>query len=162
MPGIQEYLQQPLVNGLRDKASYVRRAAVLGCAKMVKLQGDCEVGECLVELGLVALRLGLVVLRMGLVALGLELVALGLGLGVMALGLVALRLGVVTPGVGTAGPGTGAGGPGDGTGGPGDGTGGSGAVLVVPVQALGLSQGPCTAPVLLWLQDRKREKVEGN
>ncbi|XP_064499877.1 AP-4 complex subunit beta-1-like [Pseudopipra pipra] len=35
MPGIQEYLQQPLVNGLRDKASYVRRAAVLwkGCAR---------------------------------------------------------------------------------------------------------------------------------
>ncbi|KAI1230940.1 hypothetical protein IHE44_0008375, partial [Lamprotornis superbus] len=43
MPGIQEYLQQPLVCGLRDKASYVRRAAVLGCAKMVKLQGDCEI-----------------------------------------------------------------------------------------------------------------------
>lgn len=45
MPGIQEYLQQPLLSGLRDKASYVRRAAVLGCAKMVKLQGDAEVGE---------------------------------------------------------------------------------------------------------------------
>lgn len=52
MPGIQEYLQQPLVCGLRDKASYVRRAAVLGCAKMVKLQGDCEVGAWLVVLGL--------------------------------------------------------------------------------------------------------------
>ncbi|NXB91692.1 AP4B1 protein, partial [Vidua chalybeata] len=49
MPGIQEYLQQPLVNGLRDKASYVRRAAVLGCAKMVKLQGDCEVDGALVN-----------------------------------------------------------------------------------------------------------------
>lgn len=45
MPGVQEYLQQPLLSGLRDKASYVRRAAVLGCAKMVKLQGDCEVGK---------------------------------------------------------------------------------------------------------------------
>ncbi|XP_062365791.1 AP-4 complex subunit beta-1 isoform X2 [Cinclus cinclus] len=49
MPGIQEYLQQPLVCGLRDKASYVRRAAVLGCAKMVKLQGDCEVDGALVN-----------------------------------------------------------------------------------------------------------------
>ncbi|NXR66942.1 AP4B1 protein, partial [Rhadina sibilatrix] len=49
MPGIQEYLQQPLVNGLRDKASYVRRVAVLGCAKMVKLQGDCEVDGALVN-----------------------------------------------------------------------------------------------------------------
>ncbi|NXQ35010.1 AP4B1 protein, partial [Alaudala cheleensis] len=49
MPGIQEYLQQPLVNGLRDKASYVRRAAVLGCAKMVRMQGDCEVDGALVN-----------------------------------------------------------------------------------------------------------------
>ncbi|NWZ87601.1 AP4B1 protein, partial [Poecile atricapillus] len=49
MPGIQEYLQQPLVSGLRDKASYVRRVAVLGCAKMVKLQGDCEVDGALVN-----------------------------------------------------------------------------------------------------------------
>ncbi|XP_075378115.1 AP-4 complex subunit beta-1 isoform X2 [Mycteria americana] len=49
MPGIQEYLQQPLLSGLRDKASYVRRAAVLGCAKMLKLQGDCEVDGALVN-----------------------------------------------------------------------------------------------------------------
>ncbi|XP_074706676.1 AP-4 complex subunit beta-1 isoform X1 [Strix aluco] len=49
MPGIQEYLQQPLLSGLRDKASYVRRAAVLGCAKMVKLQGDAEVDGALVN-----------------------------------------------------------------------------------------------------------------
>ncbi|XP_069731937.1 AP-4 complex subunit beta-1 [Phaenicophaeus curvirostris] len=49
IPGIQEYLQQPLLNGLRDKASYVRRAAVLGCAKMLKLQGDCEVDGALVN-----------------------------------------------------------------------------------------------------------------
>ncbi|XP_074019301.1 AP-4 complex subunit beta-1 isoform X6 [Numenius arquata] len=49
MPGIQEYLQQPLLSGLRDKASYVRRAAVLGCAKMVKLQGDSEVDGALVN-----------------------------------------------------------------------------------------------------------------
>ncbi|KAM6295281.1 AP-4 complex subunit beta-1 isoform 1-T1 [Aegotheles albertisi] len=49
VPGIQEYLQQPLLSGLRDRASYVRRAAVLGCAKMVKLQGDCEVDGALVN-----------------------------------------------------------------------------------------------------------------
>ncbi|XP_061327967.1 AP-4 complex subunit beta-1 [Pezoporus flaviventris] len=49
MPGIQEYLQQPLLSGLRDKASYVRRVAVLGCAKMLKLQGDCEVDGALVN-----------------------------------------------------------------------------------------------------------------
>ncbi|XP_074781419.1 AP-4 complex subunit beta-1 isoform X6 [Athene noctua] len=49
MPGIQEYLQQPLLSALRDKASYVRRAAVLGCAKMVKLQGDAEVDGALVN-----------------------------------------------------------------------------------------------------------------
>lgn len=45
MPGVQEYIQQPVLNGLRDKASYVRRVAVLGCAKMHNLQGDSEVGK---------------------------------------------------------------------------------------------------------------------
>ncbi|XP_068774769.1 AP-4 complex subunit beta-1 isoform X1 [Struthio camelus] len=49
MPGIQEYIQQPILNGLRDKASYVRRVAVLGCAKMQKLQGDSEVDGTLVN-----------------------------------------------------------------------------------------------------------------
>ncbi|XP_048354507.1 AP-4 complex subunit beta-1 isoform X2 [Sphaerodactylus townsendi] len=49
MPGIQEHLQQPIRNGLRDKASYVRRVAVLGCAKMQKLQGDGEVDGALVN-----------------------------------------------------------------------------------------------------------------
>ncbi|XP_054836878.1 AP-4 complex subunit beta-1 isoform X3 [Eublepharis macularius] len=49
MPGIQEYIQQPILNGLRDKASYVRRVAVLGCAKMQKLQGDGEVDGMLVN-----------------------------------------------------------------------------------------------------------------
>ncbi|XP_062450822.1 AP-4 complex subunit beta-1 isoform X2 [Rhea pennata] len=49
MPGIQEYIQQPILNGLRDKASYVRRVAVLGCAKMQKLQGDSEVDGALVN-----------------------------------------------------------------------------------------------------------------
>uniref|UniRef100_A0A8D0BA69 AP complex subunit beta n=1 Tax=Salvator merianae TaxID=96440 RepID=A0A8D0BA69_SALMN len=49
MPSIQEYIQQPVLNGLRDKASYVRRVAVLGCAKMQKLQGDCEVDGAMVN-----------------------------------------------------------------------------------------------------------------
>ncbi|KAL8179149.1 UNVERIFIED_CONTAM: AP-4 complex subunit beta-1 [Gekko kuhli] len=49
MPSIQEYIQQPILNGLRDKASYVRRVAVLGCAKMQKLQGDGEVDGALVN-----------------------------------------------------------------------------------------------------------------
>lgn len=45
MPGVQEYIQQPVLNGLRDKASYVRRVAVLGCAKMHNLHGESEVGK---------------------------------------------------------------------------------------------------------------------
>ncbi|NP_001157025.1 AP-4 complex subunit beta-1 isoform b [Mus musculus] len=49
MPGVQEYIQQPVVNGLRDKASYVRRVAVLGCAKMHNLHGDSEVDGALVN-----------------------------------------------------------------------------------------------------------------
>ncbi|XP_049735982.1 AP-4 complex subunit beta-1 [Elephas maximus indicus] len=49
MPGVQEYIQQPILNGLRDKASYVRRVAVLGCAKMHNLQGDSEVDGALVN-----------------------------------------------------------------------------------------------------------------
>uniref|UniRef100_A0A8C0ZWJ5 AP complex subunit beta n=1 Tax=Castor canadensis TaxID=51338 RepID=A0A8C0ZWJ5_CASCN len=49
MPGVQEYIQQPILNGLRDKASYVRRVAVLGCAKMHNLHGDAEVDGALVN-----------------------------------------------------------------------------------------------------------------
>ncbi|XP_069797621.1 AP-4 complex subunit beta-1 isoform X3 [Narcine bancroftii] len=49
MPGISEYIEQPVLNGLRDKASYVRRAAVLGCAKMQTLQGDAEVDGAMVN-----------------------------------------------------------------------------------------------------------------
>lgn len=45
MPGITEYIQQPVLTGLRDKASYVRRVAVLGCAKMRNLQPDAEIGN---------------------------------------------------------------------------------------------------------------------
>lgn len=49
MPGIQEYIQQPVQNGLRDKASYVRRVAVLGCAKLHTQQGDMEVDGAIVN-----------------------------------------------------------------------------------------------------------------
>lgn len=57
MPGVQEYIQQPILNGLRDKASYVRRVAVLGCAKMHHLHGDSEVGKiiCRAQYSLVPL-----------------------------------------------------------------------------------------------------------
>ncbi|XP_019514726.1 PREDICTED: AP-4 complex subunit beta-1 isoform X4 [Hipposideros armiger] len=49
MPGVQEYIQQPVLNGLRDKASYVRRVAVLGCAKIHNLHGESEVDGALVN-----------------------------------------------------------------------------------------------------------------
>ncbi|KAM9320254.1 AP-4 complex subunit beta-1 [Gastrophryne carolinensis] len=49
MPGIQEYIQQPIQNGLRDKASYVRRVAVLGCTKMHMQQGDSDVDGAIVN-----------------------------------------------------------------------------------------------------------------
>ncbi|XP_066839327.1 AP-4 complex subunit beta-1 isoform X2 [Anser cygnoides] len=49
VPGAQEYVRQPLLSGLRDPASYVRRAAVLGCAKVHELQGDSEVDGALVN-----------------------------------------------------------------------------------------------------------------
>ncbi len=45
MPGMTEYIEQPIVAGLRDKASYVRRVAVLGCAKMHSLQPNTEIGS---------------------------------------------------------------------------------------------------------------------
>ncbi|XP_066559530.1 AP-4 complex subunit beta-1 [Amia ocellicauda] len=49
MPGITEYTQQPVLSGLRDKASYVRRVAVLGCAKMQNLQPDAEIDGAVVN-----------------------------------------------------------------------------------------------------------------
>ncbi|CAH2220230.1 AP-4 complex subunit beta-1 [Pelobates cultripes] len=49
MPGIHEYIQQPILNGLRDKASYVRRVAVLGCAKTNTMHGDAEVDGTVVN-----------------------------------------------------------------------------------------------------------------
>uniref|UniRef100_A0A672TCS3 AP complex subunit beta n=1 Tax=Sinocyclocheilus grahami TaxID=75366 RepID=A0A672TCS3_SINGR len=45
MPGMTEYIEQPIVAGLRDKASYVRRVAVLGCAKMHSLQPNTDIGR---------------------------------------------------------------------------------------------------------------------
>lgn len=44
MPGIIEYIHQPVMNALRDKSSYVRRVAVLGCAKIHSLQPAAEIG----------------------------------------------------------------------------------------------------------------------
>ncbi|KAL4648429.1 AP-4 complex subunit beta-1 [Arapaima gigas] len=49
MPGITEYIQQPVLAGLRDKASYVRRVAVLGCTKMQNLQPEAEIDGTVVN-----------------------------------------------------------------------------------------------------------------
>ncbi|XP_066528675.1 AP-4 complex subunit beta-1 isoform X2 [Hoplias malabaricus] len=49
MPGITEYIQQPVFSGLKDKASYVRRVAVLGCAKMHRLQPKSEIDPIVVN-----------------------------------------------------------------------------------------------------------------
>ncbi|XP_016321893.1 AP-4 complex subunit beta-1-like isoform X2 [Sinocyclocheilus anshuiensis] len=49
MPGMTEYIEQPIVAGLRDKASYVRRVAVLGCAKMHSLQPNTEIDGIIVN-----------------------------------------------------------------------------------------------------------------
>ncbi|KTG04591.1 hypothetical protein cypCar_00023796 [Cyprinus carpio] len=49
MPGMTEYIEQPIVAGLRDKASYVRRVAVLGCAKMHSLQPNTEIDGTIVN-----------------------------------------------------------------------------------------------------------------
>ncbi|XP_043080300.1 AP-4 complex subunit beta-1 isoform X2 [Puntigrus tetrazona] len=49
MPGMTEYIEQPIVAGLQDKASYVRRVAVLGCAKMHSLQPNNEIDGAVVN-----------------------------------------------------------------------------------------------------------------
>ncbi|XP_059383246.1 AP-4 complex subunit beta-1-like [Carassius carassius] len=49
MPGMIEYIEQPIVAGLRDKASYVRRVAVLGCAKLHNLQPYTEIDGSIVN-----------------------------------------------------------------------------------------------------------------
>ncbi|KAM8830339.1 AP-4 complex subunit beta-1 isoform 1-T1 [Synchiropus picturatus] len=45
LPSLVEYVQQPLTAGLKDRAACVRRVAVLGWAKLYKLQPDSEIGE---------------------------------------------------------------------------------------------------------------------
>ncbi|KAI5612151.1 AP-4 complex subunit beta-1 [Silurus asotus] len=49
MPGIIEYIHQPVMNALRDKSSYVRRVAVLGCAKIHNLQTNTEIDGAMVN-----------------------------------------------------------------------------------------------------------------
>ncbi|XP_060749921.1 AP-4 complex subunit beta-1 isoform X3 [Tachysurus vachellii] len=49
MPGIIEYIHQPVMNALRDKSSYVRRVAVLGCAKIHSLQPKAEIDSGMVN-----------------------------------------------------------------------------------------------------------------
>ncbi|XP_031422400.1 AP-4 complex subunit beta-1 [Clupea harengus] len=49
MPGMTEYIHQPILTGLKDKASYVRRVAVLGCAKMQSLQPNAEIDATIVN-----------------------------------------------------------------------------------------------------------------
>ncbi|XP_063065207.1 AP-4 complex subunit beta-1 [Engraulis encrasicolus] len=49
MPGMTEYIHQPILTGLKDKACYVRRVAVLGCAKMHSLQPNAEIDATIVN-----------------------------------------------------------------------------------------------------------------
>jgi len=44
LPGLMEYVEQPLSAGLRDRAACVRRVAVLGWAKMHNLQPNTGIG----------------------------------------------------------------------------------------------------------------------
>ncbi|KAM9785899.1 LOW QUALITY PROTEIN: AP-4 complex subunit beta-1 [Neosynchiropus ocellatus] len=44
LPSLVEYVQQPLTAGLKDRAACVRRVAVLGWAKLYKLQPNSEIG----------------------------------------------------------------------------------------------------------------------
>ena len=45
LPDLVEYIEKPLLDGLKDISSYVRRAAVLGCAKLFHLNPDFITGE---------------------------------------------------------------------------------------------------------------------
>ncbi|XP_068604713.1 AP-4 complex subunit beta-1 [Brachionichthys hirsutus] len=56
LPSLVEYLEQPLVAGLRDKAACVRRVAVLGWAKVHNLQPDRAVDAAVVNELYAALR----------------------------------------------------------------------------------------------------------
>lgn len=45
LPSLVEYVQQPLMDGLKDRAACVRRVAVLGWAKIHNLQSPPEIGR---------------------------------------------------------------------------------------------------------------------
>uniref|UniRef100_S4RUY0 Adaptor related protein complex 4 subunit beta 1 n=1 Tax=Petromyzon marinus TaxID=7757 RepID=S4RUY0_PETMA len=50
LPDLGEYVQGPVASGLRDRAAYVRRTAVLGCAKLHRLQQpDADIDATLVN-----------------------------------------------------------------------------------------------------------------
>ncbi|KAK7930477.1 hypothetical protein WMY93_006872 [Mugilogobius chulae] len=49
LPGLVEYVEQPLTSGLRDRAACVRRTAVLGWAKIHNLQPDTETDAAVVN-----------------------------------------------------------------------------------------------------------------
>ena len=40
LPDLVEYIVEPLLTGLGDKSSYVRRCAVMGCVKLYHLVPD--------------------------------------------------------------------------------------------------------------------------
>lgn len=45
LPDLVEYIVEPLVAGLGDNSSYVRRSAVMGCVKLYHLDPDFVEGE---------------------------------------------------------------------------------------------------------------------
>ena len=45
MPDLVEYIVEPLLAGLRDNSSYVRRCAVMGCVKLYHLIPDFVEGK---------------------------------------------------------------------------------------------------------------------
>uniref|UniRef100_A0A3B4AJY0 Beta-adaptin appendage C-terminal subdomain domain-containing protein n=1 Tax=Periophthalmus magnuspinnatus TaxID=409849 RepID=A0A3B4AJY0_9GOBI len=49
LPGLVEYVEQPLSSGLRDRAACVRRVAVLGWAKLHNLQPETETDAAVVN-----------------------------------------------------------------------------------------------------------------
>ncbi|XP_051914228.1 AP-4 complex subunit beta-1 isoform X2 [Hippocampus zosterae] len=49
LPGLMEYVEQPLTAGLRDRAACVRRVAVLGWAKLHNLQPNSEIDAVVVN-----------------------------------------------------------------------------------------------------------------
>ena len=45
LPDLLEYIEEPVLSGLRDHSSYVRRSAVMGCIKIYHLAPDFIEGE---------------------------------------------------------------------------------------------------------------------